>query len=755
MYSFHDEENSYYRQLIAGFNQYARERGLGISVELTILTPETSTKVIENYGTTIDSLLLEKSKKYDIYFYYSAYSEKYGDHFVDFYEYLPEEYIKPFDERILKETCSSKDNRLVGMPIYLYITSLFSNMDLLTKYNKEIPKTWDDLMSTSKLIYDEEKKVNNTIIRYNGLFNDYSGSMTLYEFINSYRESNDSPHPELTSDTTIEALEKIKEMKDEIGEDIFRAPDDDTFESIFGSGKMLFLRYFYTVHSPVYRGSALPGRKEGVSGTVVIPNNFAVNRYIDEDRKLAAMEFIKYAMSKESQKKYIIGNFMFSAITELYDDPDVCSFLECDIVKDSYPFSFMSNDVKLFGDDNYHIKYRSYMLDYLYNDKPVKEVLKKIDDITRVHNFTWDTDESYAGIIILSVFLILFIGIILSLVFLYMKKYEKRFKFLSKEGWIITTVGSLILLCAILTLYGDVTNAKCQLRITLITFGFVLTISPSLLKMIANFPEPNKVSTWVVNNKYRSMVIVMVFTLLLNGLLALFFYDPEDMVSSDGKNYKKCMMNNAFGDVVYYIIQLYDVLIIILSLILIFIEWNLKETCMDVKFIAAALFMSALSLILFNIIDKVQFKNYIIYSILLAINIMIFAVSNHLFIYLIRVLPLFGNDSKYENSRKFLGKISTTGFSDSRKYSLPTSTFNKQSMVNSTYNNNNNSNKTIDNFTPLSTISSSNDSKINGFTKRIMNYHNQRDISDHSQKDISEMTYHTQSEISNSSLNMN
>jgi len=519
---------------------------------------------------------------------------------------------------------------------------------------------------------------------------------------------------------------------------------------------MLFLRYFYNIHGPLYRGSALPGKKEGVSGTVVIPNNFAVNRYIDEDRKLAAMEFIKFAMSKESQKRYITGNFMFSAITELYDDPDVCIFLECDIVKNSYPFSFMSNDVKLFGDDNYHIKYRSYMLDYIYNDKPLGEVLKKIDDITRIHNFSWKTDDSYAGIIVLTVFLIIFLGIILSLVCLYIKKFENRFKFLSKEEWIITTAGSLVLLCSLLTLYGDVTNIKCQLRITLITFGFVLTICPSFLKMMVNFPEPNKISTWILKNKHLSIVIAMAFTLFLNAILAMFSYDPEEFVTSDGKNYKKCMMKNAFGNIIYYIIQFYDVLIIIVSLILIFIEWNLKETSMDVKLIAAALFMSTLSLIIFNIIDKVQFKNYIIYSILLAINILIFAISNHLFIYFIRVLPLFKNNSKYENSRKFLGKISTTGFSDSRKYSIPTSTYNKQSMVNSTFNNN--SNKTIDNFTPLSTISSTTDSKINGFTKRIMNYHNQRnmsDLSNYSQKDISEMTYHSQTNISNTSVNTN
>jgi len=45
--------------------------------------------------------------------------------------------------------------------------------------------------------------------------------MTVYEFINSFRESNESPHPEITSETTVKALEKLKEMKDEIGEGIF------------------------------------------------------------------------------------------------------------------------------------------------------------------------------------------------------------------------------------------------------------------------------------------------------------------------------------------------------------------------------------------------------------------------------------------------------------------------------------------------------------------------------------------------------
>lgn len=54
-----------------------------------------------------------------MYFYYSAYSKPYGDHFINLKNYLPEEEIKKFDESILKNTCYSKKDELVGMVMYI------------------------------------------------------------------------------------------------------------------------------------------------------------------------------------------------------------------------------------------------------------------------------------------------------------------------------------------------------------------------------------------------------------------------------------------------------------------------------------------------------------------------------------------------------------------------------------------------------------------------------------------------------------
>jgi len=268
------------------------------------------------------------------------------------------------------------------MPVYLPVTTLFSNQELLNKYGKQAPKTWDELLETSKYIYEEEKKLNNTIIRYNGLINDYNGSVTIYEFINSFRESNNSPFPGITSKETIEALKKLKEMKKEIGEEIFKAPDSITMDSLFYTGKALFLRYFYYEHLPIYKGTAFPGKKEGVSGGIVIPFNIAISKYSPDNKKKAAIEFLKFVISEEVQKKYIIKKSMFSGIMKLYEDEEICKEIDCEVIKDSQPFSIMDYSEKVFADDNYHVKYRQKMFEYLYNDKPVEDILKDIAEFT-------------------------------------------------------------------------------------------------------------------------------------------------------------------------------------------------------------------------------------------------------------------------------------------------------------------------------------------------------------------------------------
>jgi len=510
--------------------------------------------------------------------------------------------------------------------------------------------------------------------------------------------------------------------------------------------------------------SALPGKYENVTGTIINTTNFGINKIISKKRKELAVEFLKFVASKEIQKKFSIQDQFLGGNMKLYSDDVVCSVVDCDIINKNQPLSFFNNDERLFGDDNYYPEYQK-LLGYIFGDRTAKEVLDELDDYTKIYTFSLKTDDTKMGLIMFIIFLILLSCTILSIIFVFIKKLEYRFIFLSKNLWFITTLGTVILLSSIVTLYDDVTNAKCHLRITLINVGFILSICPSLHKLIANFPKKNEISLMFRINKYITIIVIMIFTVALNEVFAMTSYNIEEIKPEKGKHFQKCVMENIFGNIIYGTIQFYNFFMIVISLILIFIEWNLKETSLDVKYLATALFMDTLSLILLIIFDKITIKDYVLHNLVLAINIMLFAVSNHIFIYLVRVMPMFRPDYKHEEARKFLGKISNSNLYGSNKptyanssYNKPSlsssSSFNKHSMafysnlVNSSYNNtgtsymgplsyhNSSSNGSNNNYpsninmdlSKSGSSESSNSFKKNGITKRIMDYHNQTDI---------------------------
>jgi len=51
-------------------------------------------------------------------------------------------------------------------PLFIEYDMLYSNQELLSKYNKTIPKTWDTLIETAKSIIIEEQNNGNEITGY-------------------------------------------------------------------------------------------------------------------------------------------------------------------------------------------------------------------------------------------------------------------------------------------------------------------------------------------------------------------------------------------------------------------------------------------------------------------------------------------------------------------------------------------------------------------------------------------------------------
>ncbi|ORY59001.1 periplasmic binding protein-like II [Neocallimastix californiae] len=637
-----------YIPLINSFNKYAEEKNLNITIKLTTLTTFNSTSEINNYGSLVDMFLSKKSDKYDLFFYYASYTKKYGPHFEDLKELLPKEHIDMYDKDIISKSCLYND-KVVGLPISLFVSSLYSNEKLLKKYDKKIPKTWEELIETCKYIWNEEKLSNNNtkLIPYNGLFHDGDyGILSIYELINSYRESNSSPYPRINSEMAINALKLMKKLKDQIGSDeIFTLDESYTIEQI-ESGNAIFLKYWYREHNSVYKVSALPGWKENVSGSIANGYNVGINKHIDNIKKEAAIEILKYVTSKESQKMYIVPFHTFSGINSLYDEEDVCNLIDCDVIKNVKPFSVLEFDIKNYDLDNYITKYRKYIYDYLYKNETLEDIVKKINDMTNIYTITIKSDDSITGLIIFTVYCISVLCICLSIIFLYIEKYKHYFKLLSNNLWIISMVGNLLFLTSVVTIFGNMTELICKLRITLITLGFALSLIPILYILIIHFPEDNNISYWIDDNKNTFLITFISILIILNIILLFSPFAIEEILIPTGGSFNKCKLFTSFGKLAFHVIIFLETAIVIYIILLLFNDRNVEEISHDIKFFVSAILIDIINLIIFTFICNITIKNFIVYHVILALNLFLFSLSNYIFIFGIRIILIFLKNTK-------------------------------------------------------------------------------------------------------------
>jgi len=208
-------DGSPYVQIIDDFNEYSLNNNLNIIANLIL---DMQSLEVNYFESMVESLLIRKSTKYDIYIYDNSSTQKYGKYLLDLNNRIPDEHIKLYHPDIIDGTCIYK-NKLVGIPFSVGFSFLFSNIELLNKYNKPIPETWDELIETSEYIMERERQLNNTdLIAYNGLFDETShGEHSVFEYIYTCRNSSlSSNFPDYRSEEFIEALKQLKKIKEKI-----------------------------------------------------------------------------------------------------------------------------------------------------------------------------------------------------------------------------------------------------------------------------------------------------------------------------------------------------------------------------------------------------------------------------------------------------------------------------------------------------------------------------------------------------------
>eukprot|EP00833_Pecoramyces_ruminatium_P017149 jgi/Orpsp1_1/1191181/evm.model.d7180000083982.1 len=472
------------------------------------------------------------------------------------------------------------------------------------------------------------------------------GTCSLYEFIYSFRNERNSSFPEITSNEAQNALKMIKKMKNEIASDMqFQLFEDFSQKKLY-DGNFIFLKSWY-FPSLNYNATYLPGGKENISGSIVGGYNVGINSYINEVKRNASLTVYTYITSMEMQKKLILEKNIISGILKLYDDTDVCLARNCNFFKNIQLVARPTFKMKDYT--TYSEKFRKYIYEYLYGNRTALEALNDVDGITKIFYLRINSKDSFMELINLILCFVFTLLMLISLFLLYIKKFKPCFSILSKDFWFISIFGCIITMWGPFIRLGEVKSIKCQLEPLFSSLSFTLTLTPFFFKLFINFPIKNKISIWIKEHKYKFLSLYLLIILLFNGLMMIIPYNTNYKIVSNRRNYYSCKIKNKFGFVLLYIDITFYIIYFILFALLIFLEWNIKETYYDLRFLVSASLIDTISTVLLIIIraTKVDYvTNYIMYS----TSFIFMSLNNYFFIYGIKIINAFIKNSKEEEN---------------------------------------------------------------------------------------------------------
>ena len=461
---------------------------------------------------------------------------------------------------------------------------------------------------------------------------------------------------------------------------IFSSNENFTFKRLL-SGKAVFIKYWslsgYLLTLMPYNQSIIPGLKEDISASMVLGKNIGIFKNISEEKKEAALEVIKYFTSKEYQKKEFESGSCSTALTEILDDEELCKNAPCTLMKAMQ----ILGEPKFIKEESvdYKKKYKKYIYQFLYGNKTVEETVKRINDLTKVYYVSLkNTGNTTAGLIFFIIFSIISVIMLLSLTLLFNKNFIPYFQFLSKDFWIITVLGSIIILWVPMFNYESIKTLKCHLKIFFFSIGLTLNLIPMIYKLILIFPIKNKIVVWINENKYLFLVLNILVDVVLNSISAIYPFTSKLIVVEDGENFEICNYTRNFNT---FVSIGYKVLVMLILLFLIFSERNIPESMYDVKIMVPVVYFDLLSILLIIVIYVIEIKYYISFFIMLTINILIISIANFIFIYCSRLFIKYkkNDDLKIEETSKNHFKIVL-----SNTMSPECSDFNNTANINST-----------------------------------------------------------------------
>ena len=349
---------------------------------------------------------------------------------------------------------------------------------------------------------------------------------------------------------------------------------------------------------------------------------------------------IEFITSKEVKKEVSLNFSILPGIDSLYDDEEFCARMDCELFKSIQPVVRPTKENENY--DEYSIKFRNYVYDFIYGDKSAKEVLKEIIDLRKIYSVSLNTKETSVGLIFFYILCSIICIMILSLIFLFIPSFKPFFTFLPNDFWILSILGIIMIICIGFIEIGDITVFKCHLRIILLTIGFTLNMVTNLYKLLITFPEENKISKWIEKHRYLYLLSFIIVDIIMNSLLLIQPYEIKT-IEGNGEHFNTCELRTTLSNIIEYIFVFIKFIVLVNILLLIFLEWNMKRIMIDLRFFISIIYVDSLSFSLILIMDIFNINSYIGYFIIRVVIYIVYGISNYILMFGFRIIFYFVN----------------------------------------------------------------------------------------------------------------
>jgi len=271
----------------------------------------------------------------DVYQTDTIWARQLGGHFIDLNDAAKDIKKLHFPSIIASQTV---DGRLVALPLWSDAPALYYRKDLLSKYGKTPPKTWEELAETAKFVQDAERAAGKTDIwgyvwqgaTYEGL------TCNAFEWVKSNGGGSIIEADGSISINNPKAIAAVDRAAGWIGKisppGVLSYKDEDA-RGVWQNGNAVFMRaWMYVWASSNKSDSPLRGlfdvvpvpSSAGVAPAATLGGwNVAVSKYSSKQK--AAADLAVYLASPEAQKIRVIEMSQLPTIEALYADPDVAA----------------------------------------------------------------------------------------------------------------------------------------------------------------------------------------------------------------------------------------------------------------------------------------------------------------------------------------------------------------------------------------------------------------------------------------------